>query len=71
MPTSPPQVRVPTSVPTFSSRNIHGSASPPEPAISLISIVRGPKICCRGEYHVAPSRVVTALRNGRLSRSMM
>src|SRR5260370_26240974 len=42
IPTSPPQVRVPTRVPTLNFRNIQGSISPPEPADSLISNTLGP-----------------------------
>src|SRR2546425_813916 len=44
MPIRPPHVRVPTRVPAPRRRNIHGKASPPEPAYSLISITFGPKI---------------------------
>ena len=42
MPTRPPQVRLPTSGPIFGLRKYHGSASPPEPAISLMIITFGP-----------------------------
>src|SRR5579863_9323158 len=38
MPTSPPQVRLPTSGPRPALRKYHGRASPPEPDISLMII---------------------------------
>ena len=44
MPTRPPQVRVPTSGPIFGLRNMYGSMSPPEPAISLMIITLGPQM---------------------------
>ena len=43
-PTRPPQVRLPTSLPTPARRKYHGMASPPEPANSLVIITFGPKI---------------------------
>ena len=43
MPTRPPQVRLPTSGPSLNLRNIHGSRSPPEPAVSSMSITLGPE----------------------------
>ena len=54
MPTSPPQVRLPTSGPTLKCRNIHGSMSPPEPAPSSISITFGPKTAALGRPPVGP-----------------
>ena len=49
VPTSPPQVRVPTSGPSFRWRNMYGNASPPEPADSLMIITLGPQIPAVGE----------------------
>ena len=49
MPTSPPHVRIPTNGPTLRDLNMYGIASPPEPAISLISITLGPQIPAIGE----------------------
>ena len=42
MPTRPPQVRLPTTVPSLLCLNNHGNASPPEPADSLMIITFGP-----------------------------
>jgi len=47
-PINPPQVRLPTSVPTCVWRNIQGIMSPPDPAISLVIITLGPKIAAAG-----------------------
>ena len=49
MPTSPPQVRLPTIGPTLNLRNIHGSMSPPEPAPSSMIITFGPNTAALGE----------------------
>ena len=54
MPTSPPQVRLPTSGPSLYSRNIHGNRSPPEPAVSSMSITFGPKMAAPGVRNVSP-----------------
>ena len=48
MPTSPPQVRRPTRGPSSNLRNIQGSMSPPEPAVSSISITFGPSMAPSG-----------------------
>ena len=47
-PTRPPHVRCPTSVPTLNLRNIHGSKSPPDPAVSSMIITLGPWIEAAG-----------------------
>ena len=65
MPTSPPQVRLPTSGPIFASRKYHGSASPPEPAYSLMIIAFGPKIAPTGVTKSSPSRVAHLFINVR------
>ena len=65
MPTSPPQVRVPTSGPIPAFRKSHGIASPPEPADSLMSITFGPKIEPSGLIWSAPSRVTETAMSGR------
>ncbi len=49
MPTKPPQVRLPTSGPSFVSWNMNGSASPPEPAYSFVIMTFGPKIAPTGD----------------------
>ena len=54
MPTSPPQVRLPTSLPRPNLRNIHGSRSPPEPAVSSMIITFGPRIAAFGERSGSP-----------------
>ena len=42
MPTTPPQVRVPTSGPIFISLKLCEKMSPSEPACSLVSATTGP-----------------------------
>ena len=54
IPTRPPHVRVPTSGPSLSLRNIQGSMSPPEPAVSSISMTFGPWIAAPGSRTSAP-----------------
>ena len=54
MPTSPPHVRLPTIVPTLNLRNIHGSRSPPEPAVSSMIMTLGPWIDALGVFMSAP-----------------
>jgi len=71
MPTSPPQVRLPTSGPTLARRKYHGMASPPEPAYSLITMALGPKIAPVGVVKHSPSRVAQKFISGRPSRSTM
>jgi hypothetical protein len=58
MPTRPPQVRLPTSGPMPSLRNIQGMASPPEPANSLMIMTLGPKTPFMGVVKSLPARVV-------------
>ena len=70
MPMSPPHVRVPISGPVPSFRNIHGKASPPEPACSLISITFAPKTTL-GNVRSLPSRVIAAINSGRCNQSTM
>ena len=57
MPTRPPQVRLPISVPSPKRRNIQGSKSPPDPAVSSISITFGPRIAAPGVRSGAPWRI--------------
>ena len=54
MPTRPPHVALPISGPMLFLRNIHGSRSPPEPAVSSISMARGPWIEADGVFMSAP-----------------
>src|SRR5262249_24104735 len=60
-----PHVLLPMSGPMPVLRNIHGSASPPEPAISLMIITLGPKMPSIGVVMSKPSRCVKKLRSGR------
>ena len=57
MPTRPPQVRLPTSGPRWNLRNIQGSRSPPEPAVSSMIITLGPRIAALGVRIGSPWRV--------------
>ena len=54
IPTRPPQVRWPTSGPSLNLRNIHGSRSPPEPAVSSMIITFGPWIDAVGVFRSSP-----------------
>ena len=57
MPTSPPQVRLPTSGPSSNFRNIQGSRSPPEPAVSSMIMTFGPGMVATGVRNGLPWRV--------------
>ena len=54
MPTSPPHVRRPMSGPIANLRNIHGSRSPPDPAVSSMIIAFGPWIEAVGVFRSSP-----------------
>ena len=56
MPTRPPQVRVPTSLPMPALRKYQGMASPPEPEFWLMSMTLGPKMAPTGSWIGLPSR---------------
>ena len=65
MPTSPPQVLLPTSLPRPNLRNIHGKRSPPEPAVSSMIMTFGPRIAALGVRSGSPCRVAQKLTSGR------
>jgi hypothetical protein len=44
-------------VPTLKRRNIHGSRSPPEPAVSSVIVTFGPWIDALGVFMSAPYRI--------------
>ena len=56
MPITPPQVRLPTSGPSFSSLNVWLKMSPSEPACSLVSATIGPRGDSVGYGSGAPQR---------------
>ena len=58
IPTSPPQVRFPTSGPSFARLKSHGIKSPPEPEYSLAIITLGPTMILPGVDVISPSRAV-------------
>jgi hypothetical protein len=51
-----PRVRLPTSGPTFIFRKYQGSASPPDPASSLMTMALGPQTAPSGVGMSKPSR---------------
>ena len=63
-------MRWPTSGPTLNLRNIHGSRSPPEPAVSSMIITFGPWIDAVGVFRSSPYRIAQLLMNGRRRMSM-
>ena len=70
MPTTPPHVRLPTSVPIFRRLNIQGIRSPPEPAISLTIITFGPQMPADGLVNGMRSPIFSLYRSAVILPTM-